>query len=165
MENQQPSQENGRTFIFWVIFAFLVGGITLVVLGPLIIRLRGHPYGSRSQALTHQLALAYREYMLEYRKWPTNTAETVLIDRTMLSTVLGKNPDTNPRNTVYIEISPKFLNSKGHIVDGWKRPLWVRFDHDFDNYITDPLNPTNSIKSPILVWSTGGKYPDVTNWR
>jgi hypothetical protein len=72
-------------------------------------------------------------------------------------------------------LPPKFLDANGNAVDAWGRPFWGQYVHDlvhrsgtwvgWDVENNDPFNPGKTINQRIIIWSTGGKYPDVTNWR
>jgi hypothetical protein len=64
------------------------------------------------------------------------------------------------------QIPHKFFDANGNAVDAWGRQYWSQYErggcHLPEN--NDPLNPGNTVDAPIIVWSTGGKHPDVKSW-
>lgn len=140
---------------------------------PAIAGIRRKAYINQTSALCHQVALACRDYMLEYGAWPDmdeapyNGGEAAgfytEVSATMVRMFLGENiaataySEGNRRKIVFMEISPKFLKNGG-LVDRWGNPIRVKFDADFDNYMT--ISGVGTLNIPVAVWSAGpdGNY-------
>lgn len=135
---------------------------------PAIAGIRKKAYINQTSALCHQVALACRDYMLEYGAWPImdeapyNDTEqpgvSFEVSANMVRMFLGEDikPTTksegNRRKIVFMEIAPKFLKN-GKLVDRWGKPILVKFDADFNNYIT--IDGVGALNIPVAVWSAG----------
>ncbi len=144
----------------------LLAGLLLPAIGAILKKARLE----RANATCHQLGAAFRDYMLEYGKWPDMTNENNynyrVIDNNMVRILQGSDivsgiaNQGNTRRIVFMEINQRILNAAGQMIDPWDMPYVAKFDTTFDNFI--PIYGSN-VNVSVAVWS-GGPNKNYTTW-
>jgi hypothetical protein len=141
-----------------VLALFLVFAIG-IALGP-VETIREKHKEQQGIVMAQQLAVAFGDYQLAYGYWPTTNTSAILIDPALTRVLQG----ANPKGIIFMEISPRLLDSGGATADRWGRRYWCLFDQDGDGLIVDPLDLSQSVTNPVLVWATDTHHPTVKNW-
>jgi prepilin-type N-terminal cleavage/methylation domain-containing protein len=136
------------------------------------------------------LAQALDKYYSEYNKMPSlGSSEQMTADgesgAKLLTILLGKEDSNgdmqNPRQIAFLTARISKNKKQGGLVysngnqvqgmyDAWGRPLNIKFDDDYDDEISSPLNQGDIIRQKrAIVWSFGpdGKFGDndeVKSW-
>ena len=114
----------------------------------------------KAKATVMSIASAFKALDREYGGWPSSSVMSTPQD-------LATNLFSNPRNTVFLEIASKDIDSGGYIVDPWKNRYRVAFDTTGANSIANPFSSgtPNPIPDNVIVWSRGpdGMTSDTTD--
>jgi prepilin-type N-terminal cleavage/methylation domain-containing protein len=173
------SGDRGFTLLELLVVISIIMILALLAL-PAISRVREKAKIEQSRIMCSQVAVACREYMLQYGKWPDMRGAPLggcggaatpgrVVNAAFVEILRGGNNISgancenqgNSKGTVFMEISPKLLDASGNMVDRWSNPIYVNFDTDFNNFVDVP--GVGSLNIAIAVWSAG-KDGNTSTW-
>jgi prepilin-type N-terminal cleavage/methylation domain-containing protein len=166
--------KTGRAFTLLELMVVISIIMILALLAlPAINRVREKARVERTRVMCFQVAAACRDYMLQYGKWPDmrgaplggcGSAELPgrVVDAALVDILRGGDNasgsiacqnEGNPKRTVFMEISPKLLDTSGRMVDAWGNPIYVKFDVDFNNFVD--VTGAGTLNLSVVSWSPG----------
>lgn len=157
-----PALLNGIAIILWV---FLLGSIIASIFSSA----DSGPVASRNAMAKNdvtQIATAVNAFTTEYGVLPGTKRGNV--DGELLATLAGHNHRLNPRDLVFLEVSPVKRGysgvTNGTFVDPWGGPYQIAFDHGYINQITNAgTNGATFVRKTVAVWSDPNLDPDASS--
>lgn len=125
-----------------------------------------------SKANAVMLSAGVTQYKAEYGRLPLVEEgakdDQRLENKALLDVLQARDPEANPRKTVFFETMPTSINN-GQLVDAWETPLNIAVDANYDGRVQ-----VNGLDVPgdAAVWSSGpnkqdeqGQGDDLASWR
>jgi type II secretion system protein G len=148
--------KNGFTLVEMLVVIAIIG-ILMALLFPAFTTVIKKAKITKSKTEVSQIDLAWKQYLIDYKKFPTSMNGVTLMDKNTVEILTGD----NRRETMYMELDPEEPYQ-----DPWQQTYKVSLSTDIPQNAYDGTD----VYKQVLVWSAGpdkieDTKDDIRNWK
>jgi len=157
----KKTEKKGFTLVEMLVVIAIIG-ILMALLFPVFTTVLKKAKTTKSKAEISQIELAWKQYLIDYKKFPSSMSGETMMDKSTVKILTGDDDTDNRRKTMYMELDPDEPYK-----DPWQNTYKVSLSTKIPQKAYDD---GTDVYKQVLVWSFGpdkteNTKDDIRNWK